>query len=243
MSVADAARRRRSRSKVGPSAPDRAELLELVSAAATVADHSGLSPWRLVELRGDDRLVVGRSIAAAQGATGPSAAKLEAKSLRAPLLLAVVVSPRESRKVPYWEQESVASGVAHLLSLLLDEAGWGVMWRTGTETRASEVHAAHGLAPHEALLGWLYVGDAGDREPKPRKVVDAARFVTPLPGTAAGAQGVDRQGEGAGHEHEARDEDERVGLTRAEGVREQGHAAQQHDEGDEGGDDRGHGDS
>ena len=30
-----------------------------------------------------------------------------------------------------WEQEAVASGVAHVLSLLLDEAGWGVIWRTG----------------------------------------------------------------------------------------------------------------
>ena len=183
MSVADAARRRRSRSKVGPSAPDRAQLLDLVEAAATVADHSGLQPWRLVELRGDDRLVVGRSLAAAAGEAGDPRAveKFERKALRAPLLLAVVSSPRESRKVPAWEQESVASGVAHLLSLLLDEAGWGVMWRTGSGTRAPEVHAAHGLAPHEELLGWLYVGDHDGRDAKPRRPVDPARFVSPLP--------------------------------------------------------------
>lgn len=182
MGVADAARRRRSRSRVGPSAPDRDELLELVSAAATVADHSGLAPWRIVELRGDDRLVVGRSLAAAQGAEGSSLAKLESKSLRAPLLLAIVVSPRESRKVPDWEQESVASGVAHLLSLLLDEAGWGVMWRTGTATRSPEVHAAHRLAPHERLLGWLYVGDREGRDASPRRAMDASRFVSTLDG-------------------------------------------------------------
>ena len=183
MSVADAARRRRSRSKVGPSAPDRAQLLDLVEAAATVADHSGLQPWRIVELRGDDRLVVGRSLAAAEGRADDegAVAKLERKALRAPLLLAVVSSPRESRKVPAWEQESVASGVAHLLSLLLDEAGWGVMWRTGGSTRAPEVQAAHGLAEHEALLGWLYVGDAEERDVKPRRLIDPERFVAPLP--------------------------------------------------------------
>jgi len=181
MSVADAARRRRSRSKVGPSAPDRAQLLDLVEAAATVADHSGLQPWRLVELRGDDRLVVGRSLAAAAGeADDPRAVeKLERKALRAPLLLAVVSSPRESRKVPAWEQESVASGVAHLLSLVLDDEGWGVFWRSGTHTRAPEVHAAHGLTGDEKLLGWLYVGgrDRPRADEKPRKRVDVARHL------------------------------------------------------------------
>ena len=144
--VADAARRRRSRSKVTDEAPGHEQLLALVQAAATVADHSSLRPWRLIELRGDDRLLIGRGLAEASGADGKSADKLEQKSLRAPLVVAVVLSPVESRKVPEWEQESVASGVAHLLSLVLDDEGWGVFWRTGTDTRHEAVHRAHGLA-------------------------------------------------------------------------------------------------
>ena len=60
--------------------------------------------------------------------------------------------------MPLWEQEAVASGVAHALSLVLDEAGWGVMWRTGLQTRSAAVHRMHGLRPDELLLGWLYVG-------------------------------------------------------------------------------------
>jgi nitroreductase len=96
--VADAARRRRSRSKVTDEAPGHEQLLELVQAAATVADHSSLRPWRLIELRGDDRLLIGRGLAEASGADGKSAEKLEQKALRAPLVLAVVLSPVESRK-------------------------------------------------------------------------------------------------------------------------------------------------
>ncbi|GAA4267836.1 nitroreductase family protein [Frondihabitans peucedani] len=177
--VRDAALRRRSRSKVDDRAPSRDELLELVAAAATVADHSGLVPWRIIEIRGDARETVGRAIAVAGGAEGDAADKLAGKPLRAPLLLAVVLSPRESRKVPEWEQESVASGVAHLLSLLLDEAGWGVMWRTGIWTRADAVAQAHELLPGEKLLGWLYVGGAFGDE-KPRKPFDASRVVSSL---------------------------------------------------------------
>ncbi|BDZ49304.1 nitroreductase [Frondihabitans sucicola] len=177
--VREAALRRRSRSKVNGEAPTHDELLELVAAAGTVADHSGLEPWRIIEIRGAARERVGRAIAVAGGAEGHAADKLAGKPLRAPLLLAVVLSPRESRKVPEWEQESVASGVAHLLSLLLDEAGWGVMWRTGIWTRSAEVAAAHGLADGEKLLGWLYVGGIEGDE-KPRKPLDAARFVSSL---------------------------------------------------------------
>ncbi|GAA4672711.1 NAD(P)H nitroreductase [Frondihabitans cladoniiphilus] len=163
-------------------APSDEQFLELVSAAATVADHSELQPWRLIEFRGHSRAAVGRAIAAASGATGDAADKLAGKALRSPLLVAVVVSPRDSRKVPYWEQEAVASGVAHLLSLLLDEAGWGVMWRTGVWTRSPEVAEAHRLAPGENLLGWLYIGGRPDRDDdgRPRKPVDARRFVTSL---------------------------------------------------------------
>ena len=89
------------------------------------------------------------------------------KPLRAPLLLAVVavVTP-DHPKVPEWEQEASAAGVAHLMSLLLDEAGWGVMWRTGPYTRHPIVEAAHGLVPGERLLGWLYVGGLPGRAPR-----------------------------------------------------------------------------
>jgi hypothetical protein len=88
-------------------------------------------------------------------------------------LIAVVVSLRPSPKVAAWEQEAVASGVAHVLSLLLDDAGWGVMWRSGEFTRTEPVRALHRLADTERLLGWLYVGGrdasekAGSRKPFP----------------------------------------------------------------------------
>ncbi len=102
--------------------------------------------------------------------------------MRAPLLLAVVASYRKSDKVPRWEQEAVASGVAHTLSLLLDEAGWGVIWRTGGLTRTKAVAEAHGLKKNEELLGWLYVGGKPDgKQPGRRKPVDADALLGAMP--------------------------------------------------------------
>ena len=177
MSALDAVRARRSWSKVTDEAPSHDELLELVSAAGRVADHSGLRPWRLIELRGDDRETLGRAINKAEGEKGASS-----KPRRAPLLIAVVASYRKSDKVPRWEQEAVASGVAHVLSLLLDEAGYGVLWRTGHYTRAKAVAKAHGLRKNEELLGWLYVGKKPERTRGGfRRGVDASRFVSRMP--------------------------------------------------------------
>ena len=164
MSALEAFRRRRSHPRVTADAPSHAELLPLVEAAATVADHGSLRPWRLIELRGDARHRLGEAFVGASGLTGHDAESLAAKPLRASLLFAVVAKEVPSIKVPAWEQEAAASGVAHALSLLLDEAGWGVMWRTGGHVRSAEVRAMHGLSANEKLLGWLYVGGVEERD-------------------------------------------------------------------------------
>lgn len=172
-------RRRRSLSSVTDAAPDRDELLRLLEAAGSVADHASLQPWRVIELRGDARLVLGDALAEAEGREGEPE-KWRRKAMRSPLVLAVVSSPKPSYKVPEWEQEAVAAGVAHALSLLLDEAGWGVMWRTGLHTRSAPVHRAHRLAPHEQLIGWLYVGGKKDDQPTLRKPQDVTDRLSAL---------------------------------------------------------------
>lgn len=178
--AAEAMLRRRSHSAVGDDAPSDAELRRLLEVAGTVADHAALRPWRVVAIRGDARERVGRAIAEASGAEGADAEKLARKPLRAPLLLAIVVSPKPSDKVPEWEQEAAASGVAHALSLLLDEAGWGVMWRTGHYVRTDAVHRAHGLAPEERLLGWLYVGSRPEKKSGRRNPIAVERHLSAL---------------------------------------------------------------
>ena len=175
----DAVRRRRSYSRVTDAAPSDAELAEYVAALSSIADHSGLRPWRLIALRGDARDRLGEGLAQAAGG---EAAKYRAKARRAPLVIAIVVSPRKSGKVPLWEQEAVASGVAHTLGLLLHEGGWGSIWRTGELTRKKQVRKALGVKKPEYLLGWLYVGGIPDRnkKPKPRKPLDLERHLSAL---------------------------------------------------------------
>jgi nitroreductase len=174
--VLDAVASRRSWSSVTSDAPTHEELARIVAAAGRVADHSSLRPWRIVALRGDARLRLGVAIAKASKDRTPSD-----KPMRAPLILAIVVTEKPSHKVPRWEQEAVASGVAHTVSLLLDAAGWGVFWRTGWYTRHKAMRKAHGLKKNEELLGWLYVGGVPDgKRRSSRRPVDAERFITEI---------------------------------------------------------------
>ena len=174
-----ALQRRRSHSSVTDEAPSRAELEEYVAAMASVSDHSRLRPWRIIELRGKARGKLAKGLAKA---SGEDRAKLTAKMKRAPLILVIVVSPRESHKVPLWEQEAVASGVAHFLGLLLHESGWGSIWKSGTHTRSKAVRKALGVKKPEYLLGWLHVGGITDRDrdrgAKPRKPLDVSRHLS-----------------------------------------------------------------
>jgi nitroreductase len=157
---------------VTDDAPSHEELIPFVEAAAGVADHSSLRPWRLIEVRGDARERIGRAFAKSGGSFD--------KPLRASLLIAIVAVHRSS-KVPEWEQDAVASGVAHTLSLLLDEAGWGVMWRTGDLTRKKKVAKAHGLAKNEKLMGWLYVGGVPPKtKSAPKRTVPIDRVLNQL---------------------------------------------------------------
>ncbi len=175
----DAVRARRSHSKVTDEAPSREELTRLISAVVSVPDHSALRPWRIIEIRGDDRDTLGKALAKANSTTK---AKGITKANRAPLVLAVVASPKKSKKVPYWEQEAVATGVAHTLGLLLHEAGWGTMWRTGHAARHRAVRKAMQLEKQEQLVAWIYVGGIPDRDkkPKPRKPLDMKRHLSGL---------------------------------------------------------------
>lgn len=176
---------RRSVSKVGPVTPSDAEIAVLLDAVTPVADHKALRPWRLILLRGDDRMKLAEALDAAAGVTREEG-EFNTKPFRAELLIAIVFSPTEHPKVPEWEQRATAAGAGHLLELALWQKGWGVMWRTGLLANAPKVKAVHGLEEHESLMGWLYVGSIDEhfRErllTSSRPALDADQFLGRMP--------------------------------------------------------------
>lgn len=182
MDLTEAIRGRRSASRLSTPAPSDEEIVELVEAAATGGDHGLMRPWRLVLVRDEARAALGDAFAADLDPDEEEArSRAAAKALRAPLLVSIVLTPRDNPKVPHWEQLAATAGLAHNLSLLCHARGWGAIWRTGPPSRSRHVHARLGLVPPEQLLGWLYVGTpVPTGVPVPRPPLDARERLTVL---------------------------------------------------------------
>src|SRR5207245_2114390 len=110
----------------------------------------------------------------------PAAARTASKPLRAPLLLGIVSTPIEHPKVPEWEQIAAIAALVTTLELVLFDAGWTAMWRTGPATALPEVRKLMGLSDAENLLGWLYIGrTAASDPPAQRDDPDITGRITP----------------------------------------------------------------
>lgn len=167
MDVMTAVLTRRSRQTLNEPAPCDAEFAYLLGGAAAAPDHGSLRPWRWILLRGEDREALGESLASE--APPEQRDRIAGKTLRAPLMAALIFRPVAGHKVPEWEQMAAASSVAYGLMLLLHSRGYGSIWRTGRMCESGAARELLGLAPTERLLGSLDIGTADGGEPPARR--------------------------------------------------------------------------
>ena len=158
-------------------APDRAEILRLLTLAARTPDHGKLEPWRFVVLERAalDRLVpVLRAQVLAAGQDGAAADKA-ASGFASPVIVAVVSAPVASDKVPGWEQFLSAGAVCLGLVNAALAAGWGAAWLTGPAVLDETFGRTHlGLSEAERIVGLVHLGSRGETPPeRPRPDVAA----------------------------------------------------------------------
>ncbi|MEI4486214.1 nitroreductase [Frigidibacter sp. MR17.14] len=154
-------RSRPAKTLTGP-APDRAALAPLLQMALRVPDHGKLEPWRLIVLeRGAlDRLAALAGTRATEKGLAPDqAGKGVAQFADSPLCVAVVAVPRDTGKVPEWEQVLSVGAVAATLCNAAQAAGWGACWLTGWPAYdPGFLTEGLGLAPGERLAGFVHIG-------------------------------------------------------------------------------------
>jgi nitroreductase len=177
---------RRSTGRLVAPAPPAEDLEILLRAATAAPDHGRLRPWRFVAVRGTGLERLGELFAKAHAAREPDAdrealERTRLKPLRAPLIVAVISSPKQSPKVPGWEQVASSSAAAENLCLAAHALGYGCMWRTGWYGEAPEVREHLGLVGGESVLAWVYVGTAPEgARPAPRPDTDPSTLTTLL---------------------------------------------------------------
>lgn len=173
-------RSRPAKTLAGPW-PGRADLDEILTAAARSPDHGKLEPWRFIVLTGIalDRLA---RLAEARGATlgkdSADIAKAAAQYADSGCAVAVISAPIESEKVPMIEQIYSAGGVCLALLNAALAAGWGASWLTGWPLYDADfLSEGLRLSARESVAGMIHIGTETSAPPdRPRP--DLGRITT-----------------------------------------------------------------
>jgi len=149
--------------QLGEPAPDAATLRALLEAAIRVPDHGKLVPFRLIELRGDDKLAFGERLTERAIRRDPQLpdSKREKERLRytfAPLVMVVVARLDTDAGIPDIEQKLCAGNVAYNILLGAYALGFGAQWLTGWAAYDTEVAQLLSLADNECVIGFVHIG-------------------------------------------------------------------------------------
>ncbi|HKE39435.1 MAG TPA: nitroreductase [Casimicrobiaceae bacterium] len=163
MEAIDALTTRVSGSELGDPAPDELELHTILSAAARAPDHGRLRPWRFTVLKGIARDRLGALFAEAYRRRHPDATpaqieKEKNRPLRAPLVVVVGAKVNHESHIPAIEQILSGGAAAQNIMVAAFALGFGCAWKTGEAAYDPEIKSAFGLAPTDAIIGFLYLG-------------------------------------------------------------------------------------
>lgn len=174
MDVKEAIRQRRSIGKVKQDPIPRALIEEILEAGVWAPNHANTEPWRFWVMSGEGRKLLGRgyaevAIAEAKVSAGADAVlsdekeeKLrsasEKKAFRAPLVIAVAVSPAEKPVVPEIEEYAAVHCAVQNMMLTAHAHGLGTIWRTGDPTYHPKMKETFGLVGKEEMVGFIYIG-------------------------------------------------------------------------------------
>jgi len=154
--------------------PTEAELDTILTVGARVPDHGKLAPWRFIVFQGDARVRAGDVIAQVFAKRNPDAAADDIARARnslteAPLVIAVVSSPKAHPKVPAWEQQLSAAASAFNIVTTATALGYGANWLTGWFAYDRDVLTGLGLGTNEQIAGFIHIGkSSAPKEDRPR---------------------------------------------------------------------------
>jgi nitroreductase len=180
MSAADVVIGRVSPLRLADPGPDAQTLDRILAAGLRAPDHGHLRPWRFLVIRGEARRRFGDLLAESLRRRTPDATAMSleaerAKALRAPVIVVVAVTPRETQRIPAVEQVLSAGAAAQNILIAAHALGFGAFWRTGAAAYDPALAAALGLAGGDSIAGFIYIGDIA--APGKPKVADPAGVV------------------------------------------------------------------
>lgn len=157
--------------------PSDEELRRICTIALRTPDHGKLAPWRFVRIASDQRDAFNDILQQAfrndRGrAESDDVSAIEQFAHQAPALVVALSSPKESSKIPEWEQQLSAGAACFNLLAAAHAHGYVGGWITGWAAYSDAVRDHFGAAP-ERIAGFIFLGSPGQElEERPRPEFD-----------------------------------------------------------------------
>ena len=158
----------------------------ILSCGIRVPDHGALAPWRIVVIDKQAGAWLGEEILAPafqaehSDATEAMLTAERNRFLRGGVVLAVLSTPQESKKIPLWEMELSAGAVCTNLVVAATALGYGAQWLTEWPAYNKAVLSALGGAENtDKIAGFIYVGQR-QTEPEERRRPDPQIVISRL---------------------------------------------------------------
>ena len=185
MHAIDLLTNRNTASNLQDPAPSGTNLEAIFQAGLRSPDHARLRPWRFLTIDGDARLELGQLFASSLKHRNPNCndsdlIKVRKQPLRAPLIIVVMAKLVSHPKVPETEQMLSAGCACHAMLLAAESLGFAGIWRTGVNAYDANVKKGLGLAEHESIIGYLYLGTR-KAMPKPLPSMESSDFFQTWP--------------------------------------------------------------
>lgn len=174
--------KRQSTPMLSSPGPSEDVLDFILQAGMRAPDHGGLIPWHFLVVRDEGLSKLSEVYKAQAICAGKSEAMIEKASkmpFRAPLMIVISTDYKANDKVPYSEQLISAGCCAHAMQMAAFTAGLGAIWRSGELCYNDHVKSALNVAPHNDIVGFLYIGSL-TKEPKVKPPKSYAEHVSYL---------------------------------------------------------------
>ena len=169
--------------QMSPGKVDDVHLEQILNAGIRVPDHGALKPWRLVVITGESKKRIDEDVIFSEfqsenpSATDDVQVREKTRLQRAEVVIAVISSPKESKKIPAWEMQLSAGAVCTTLLYAAQSLNYAAQWLTEWYAYNDKVLSELGGIPgRDKIAGFIYIGekisDPFERpRPKPETVI------------------------------------------------------------------------
>ena len=159
--------------KMYPMEVKNEHLQKIISAGIRVPDHGALAPWKVIVFKDKEREKFGKNFLGKRfrelnpNATEDEVLFEENRFLRAGVVICVISSSVEHKKIPIWEMQLSSAAVCQNILISAQSLGYAAQWLTEWYSYDKFIIKSLCTSSNDKISGFIYIGGKNEH-PKER---------------------------------------------------------------------------